>query len=83
MLNNIIDKETLRNTQLKTLEILKDSLIKSFGPYGSNTIIYEGDNALPRYTKDGHTILKNIKFLTELSLELRSHSPEFLKKGCN
>ena len=62
MLNNIIDKETLRNTQLKTLEILKDSLIKSFGPYGSNTIIYEGDNALPRYTKDGHTILKNIKF---------------------
>jgi chaperonin GroEL (HSP60 family) len=62
MLTNIIDKETLRNIQLETLKILKESLMKSFGPYGSNTIIYEGNEALPRYTKDGHTILKNIKF---------------------
>ena len=62
MISNAINKETLRKVQLETLETLKDILSKSFGPYGSNTIIDNGANSLPRYTKDGHTILKNVKF---------------------
>lgn len=61
MITNIVTKETLRNVQLETMNTLKESLLKSFGPYGSNTIIYSGKDALPRYTKDGHTILKNIQ----------------------
>lgn len=59
--SNIVNKESLRKVQLETMEALKDSLIKSFGPYGSNTIIYKEGN-LPRYTKDGHTILSSLQF---------------------
>lgn len=62
MITNIIDKDTLRKVQLETMETLADALKKSFGPFGSNTIISQGDNGLPRYTKDGHTILKSIQF---------------------
>ena len=62
---NIVSKDVLRGVQLKTMEILKDALSKSFGPYGSNTIIYK-EVALPRYTKDGHTILNSIQFAGEI-----------------
>lgn len=62
---NVVSKESLRKIQLETMEILKDTLLKSFGPYGSNTIIYK-DGALPRYTKDGHTILSSIQFGGEI-----------------
>lgn len=58
---NIIKKDTLRRVQMQTLNELKESLMKSFGPYGSNTIIYD-EKGLPRYTKDGHTILGSIQF---------------------
>lgn len=61
VLSNILDKNIVQNVQLETMEVLKNALLKSFGPYGSNTIIYKED-ALPRYTKDGHTILSSIKF---------------------
>lgn len=61
MLTNIVDKKTLRKVQLETMEVLKNTLLKSFGPYGSNSIIYK-ENSLPRYTKDGHTILSSIMF---------------------
>ena len=36
---NIVSKDVLRGVQLKTMEILKEALSKSFGPYASNTII--------------------------------------------
>lgn len=72
---NIVDKETLRSVQLETMEILKDSLIKSFGPFGSNTIIYK-DGALPRYTKDGHTILSSIQFLGAIEKSVHSDIEE-------
>lgn len=58
---NVVEKDKLRKVQLETMEALKNSLIKSFGPYGSNTIIYK-EGSLPRYTKDGHTILSSIQF---------------------
>lgn len=57
---NIINQDTLRSVQLETLKTLADALSKSFGPYGSNSIIFKNDS-LPRYTKDGHTILSNIQ----------------------
>ena len=58
---NIVGKEALRKIQLETMETLKNVLINSFGPFGSNTIIYK-DGSLPRYTKDGHTILSAMQF---------------------
>lgn len=65
LFTNVVPKESLRRAQLETMEALKEYLSKSFGPYGSNTIINK-DNALPRYTKDGHTILKSIQVSGEI-----------------
>lgn len=59
--SNIVRKDQLRKIQLKTLKIISDALIPSFGPMGSNTVIKKG-NAFTMYTKDGHTILSNIVF---------------------
>ena len=59
--SNIVEKAMLNAVQLKTLKILKDSLINSFGPMGSNTVIKK-QGKLNNYTKDGFTILQNIVF---------------------
>ena len=59
VITNVVEKEALRKVQTETLNTLKDILLKSFGPYGSNTIICK-DGAVPRYTKDGHTILSSV-----------------------
>lgn len=56
IMNNVVHKDTLRGIQSKTLKELKDILIQSFGPNGSNTCI-KRENALSRYSKDGHTII--------------------------
>lgn len=59
--SNIVRKDQLRKIQLSTLDSIKNALIPSFGPMGSNTVIKKG-NSLTMYTKDGHTILSNIIF---------------------
>ena len=59
--SNIVNKETLRAVQVNTMGYLKNALLCSFGPFGSNTVISK-DGGLPRYTKDGHTILSSIQF---------------------
>lgn len=59
--SNIIEKKTVREVQLKTLEIIKNALVCSFGPMGSNTAIRK-EKALTKYSKDGHTILQSIIF---------------------
>ncbi len=69
--SNVINKKTLRAIQLETLEVLKTALEKSFGPFGSNSIIYK-ENGLPRYTKDGHTILSAIQFLGPIERSVAS-----------
>lgn len=58
---NIASKSTMRKVQLETMEILKNTLANTFGPYGSNSVI-DKENGLPRYTKDGHTVLSSIQF---------------------
>lgn len=59
--SNLVKKEKLREYQKSTLVELSDALKNSFGPMGSNTSIYD-PNKLNKYTKDGYTILQNIKF---------------------
>ena len=59
--SNVVEKEALRRVQSETLAVISDALLKSFGPYGSNSIIGK-DGALSRYTKDGHTILSHLQF---------------------
>lgn len=60
--SNIVDKEKVRKVQSDVLEVIKNSLVNSFGPYGSNTLVYS-DSSLNKYTKDGHEIIKGIKIL--------------------
>ena len=73
---NVINEETLRKVQLETMEILKNTLLKSFGPYGSNTIICKEGDALPRYTKDGHTILSSLIFTDQIAKSVHTDIEE-------
>lgn len=61
IMNNVVSKETLRPIQQNVLDVLSNVLKQSFGPMGSNTVLKK-EKALNVYTKDGHTILKNIYF---------------------
>lgn len=70
--SNVVKKDDLRIVQSDTLRRLKDALIKSAGPFGSTTQIIKGNptkeaSMNTEYTKDGHTILSNIKF--DMSIE--------------
>ena len=60
-LNNIIPSDTVRRVQLETLETISKALEKTFGPNGSITNLYKKD-AFPRFTKDGISVLREIKF---------------------
>ena len=71
VMTNVVKKETLRKVQLETLNALKNVLAKSFGPFGSNTIIYK-NGGLPRYTKDGHTILSSLMFSGDIERSVHS-----------
>lgn len=61
IMNNVVPKEKMREIQSKTLNELRDILFNSFGPNGSYSCIKK-DNALPRYSKDGHTIIGSINY---------------------
>lgn len=60
-LNNIIPAKTVRAVQLETLKVIADCLSMTFGPNGSLTQLYK-QNAFPRFTKDGISVLREIKF---------------------
>lgn len=61
IMNNVVKKDTMRSIQSKTLKELAEYVKLSFGPNGSNTCIKK-ENALCRYTKDGHTIIGAINY---------------------
>lgn len=60
--SNIVEKDTVRKVQGDVLDLISKSLVNSFGPYGSNTLIYN-DTTQNKYTKDGHDIVKGIKIM--------------------
>ena len=61
IMNNVVTREKLRPIQSQTLQEIKSILEMSFGPNGSNTCI-KMENGLPKYSKDGHTILGAIHY---------------------
>lgn len=61
VINNVVPKTKIREIQRNTLAELADILVNSYGPYGSNACIKK-ENALTRYTKDGHTIIGSIHY---------------------
>ena len=69
--SNIVEQKTLRKVNLDTLKIIRDSVATSYGPYGSSSQLKTSESNLPKFTKDGYTILMNLKFngIIETSLK--------------
>lgn len=59
---NIVKTKELRKVQQDTLHTIKESLLYTFGPNGSTTVIKRSPAEFALSTKDGHTVLNNIKF---------------------
>ena len=75
LLNNIISNETLKDIQQRVLEDLKNAIIPSMGPAGSNTLIIRGSNdqdIVAEYSKDGNKIIKNIKYQYPIEMSIKS-----------
>lgn len=68
--SNIVPKDVLRKVQSDTLNTISNALACSFGPDGQNTA-YRNQKDITRYTKDGHTILKNLKFVGAIEFTMR------------
>lgn len=63
IISNVVESEKLREIQSDALRLLKKYLITSYGPVASNSIItkqIQNGSVMTQYSKDGHTILKNI-----------------------
>ena len=80
--NNVVSQNTLRDIQLSTLKTLSDSVSNSLGPKGSNTMILHGNNdaaLFVEYSKDGHKILKNIKFSQPIEMSIQTEVEEITR----
>lgn len=75
-ISNIITKNALRTKQQETLKILADALSNSFGPNGSNTQKFLGQDYPTVFTKDGHNILSSIKFAEPVEESVRRNIEE-------
>lgn len=74
-LNNIIQRDTLKEVQADVLRDLKDAISNSMGPAGSNTLILRGNNdqdLVTEYSKDGNKIIKHIKYQNPIEMSVKS-----------
>lgn len=84
--HNIVDGTTLRRIQQKVLEDLKDAIIRSMGPAGSNSLILRGSSdqdIVAEYSKDGNKIIKNIKYQYPIEMAIKSeieNSTRYIEK---
>lgn len=72
---NIVSEEKLKDVQLKTLSVLKECLIKTYGPMGSYTDILSGttySTLLSDYSKDGLKVLKHIIFDQPIEMAIQT-----------
>lgn len=73
--NNIVSGEKLREVQSRVLRDLKDAIIHSMGPMGSNTLILRGTSdadIVAEYSKDGNKIIKSIKYQYPIEMAIKS-----------
>lgn len=73
--NNVVDKDTMRSVQLRTLSSLAEFISHTFGPMGSNSKIIRGSDAntiVSEYSKDGHKVLKNILFSNPIEMSIQA-----------
>lgn len=78
--NNIVRKQQIREIQSWTLKFLRNVVEATQGPNSSNSMILH-ENEFNKYSKDGHSVLKEVKFtdvienaikadITSLTLEI-------------
>lgn len=75
LVNNIISGDKLRSIQSKVLQDLKDAIIHSMGPAGSNSLMLRGSSdadIVAEYSKDGNRIIKNIKYQYPIEMAIKS-----------
>lgn len=73
--SNIVSSETMKNTQTKILNTLREALAKTYGPMGSYTAIITGNDPKTistSYSKDGLKVLKHILFDSPIELALQA-----------
>ena len=73
--NNIIDKDRLRKIQASVLHDLKDAILNSMGPAGSNSLILRGTSdadIVSEYSKDGNKIIKSIKYQYPIEMAIKA-----------
>ena len=73
--NNIISGSKLRDIQRRVLRDLKDAVIHSMGPAGSNSLILRGSSdadIVAEYSKDGNKIIKHIKYQFPIEMAIKS-----------
>lgn len=78
LISNVISKKALRKGQQLTLRHLKDTIINCAGPFGSNTSLIH-DKRFSEYSKDGFTILKQIKYPNKLENNIKDEMIELAR----
>ena len=75
LVNNIVSGEKLKSIQRRVLQDLKDAIIHSMGPAGSNSLILRGStdaDIVAEYSKDGNKIIKHIKYQYPIEMAIKS-----------
>lgn len=76
--SNVISKKAYRKIQQKVLNQTAEYLLQSYGPNGSTSkILIEEKDTHPIYTKDGHRIIKNIKYLDSIENSIIKELEDF------
>lgn len=81
--SNVVDKTTLRKEQTKAINYLADVVMNTFGPMESNTMMIMSassagikdagpENAVKKYSKDGHTVLSKVRFIDPIHTAIQS-----------
>lgn len=73
--NNIVSGDKLKEIQAKVLQDLKNAIIYSMGPAGSNSLILRGSSdadIVAEYSKDGNKIIKSIKYQYPIEMAIKS-----------
>ena len=78
--------EKLKEIQSRVLNDLKNAIINSMGPAGSNSLILRGNSdadIVAEYSKDGNKIIKSIKYQYPIEMAIKSeieNSTRYIEK---
>lgn len=72
--SNVVTNDKLKKIQKAVLHHLKNSIVHSMGPAGSNTLILKGntaDSMVSEYTKDGKKIINSIRYADPIETSIQ------------